>query len=95
MAGARPKGFSDWQPQGKTKGILDNVLAVIEEYRDELPLTLRQVFYRLVAQYDYDKTDLSYKRLGNLIVRARRAQIVPFGDDRTVAQPSTEGNPAT
>jgi hypothetical protein len=43
---------------------------------DYLPLTIRQIFYRLVGVHDYEKTERGYKRLCEHLNRARRARIV-------------------
>jgi len=43
-----------------------------------LPLTGRQIFYRLVGKYEYEKNERAYERLTNYLVRARRAGIIPF-----------------
>jgi hypothetical protein len=74
----RPKGYADWRPQAKTRLLLDQVQSVILEYEDYLPLTVRQIFYRLVAAHGYEKTDHAYARLGEALVRARRAQFISF-----------------
>lgn len=75
---SRPKGFVSWQPRDGTQVILDQVQQVLDRYREHWPLTLRQVFYSLVAVHGYEKTDKAYKRLGEYLVRARRAEIIPF-----------------
>jgi len=54
------------------------VAEIIDDYREHLPLTVRQIFYRLVASYGYEKDEKAYKRLGEHLVRARRAHMVPF-----------------
>lgn len=69
----RPRGYADWRPQRKTQVILDQVAAVLDEYADYLPLTVRQIFYRLVGAYGYEKTERAYARLCEYLVRARRA----------------------
>jgi hypothetical protein len=74
----RPKGYADWRPQAKTRVLLEQVTAVLIEYADYLPLTVRQVFYRLVGGHGYDKTEQAYERLCNHLVRARRAELIPF-----------------
>jgi hypothetical protein len=79
---ARVRGLADWRPQKKTAALVAAVLAVLDEYADYLPLTLRQVFYRLVAKVIIDKTELSYDRLGEMLNRARRAGVVPFASIR-------------
>jgi hypothetical protein len=74
----RPRGMAPWSPQPATMAILKMVLAVLEEYAEHLPLTVRQIFYRLVGAHGYDKTERAYNRLAEYLVRARRAGIVPF-----------------
>jgi hypothetical protein len=74
----RPRGYADWTPRAQTLELLDEVQVVIEEYEDHLPITVRQIFYRLVATIDYEKTERAYDRLREHLVRARRAQIIPF-----------------
>ena len=51
----RPRGLAPWQPRRDTVDLLGKVRAVLEEYVAHLPLTIRQVFYRLVGAYGYDK----------------------------------------
>ena len=43
----RPRGFADWNPRPDTLALVGQVQAVLDEYREHLPLTVRQVFYRL------------------------------------------------
>ena len=78
----RQRGFAPWRPQQRTRDLLDTVQAVLAEYAEQLPLTLRQIFYRLVARHGFDKTETAYERLGNVLNRARRAQIISFDDIR-------------
>lgn len=78
MATSRVRGLAPWKPTPRSQALLDRVKAVFKEYRDHLPLTLRQVFYRLVAAWSYDKTEQAYSRLGEMLNRARRAGLVPF-----------------
>jgi hypothetical protein len=88
----RPRGFAPWSPQPETLALLAKVNAVLGEYEDHLPLTLRQIFYRLVGAHGYDKTERAYERLGEHLVRARRARLVPMGairdDGGTVITPT-------
>lgn len=87
----RVRGLAPWKPQAKTRLLLDQLLAVLEEYGDYLPLTLRQVFYRLVGTIGYPKDENAYERLGEMLNRARRAGMVPFesirDDGATVVTP--------
>lgn len=78
----RPKGYAPWRPQGKTIVTIGQVRDILNEYRAELPLTARQIFYRMVAAYGYQKNERAYERLTNILVRARRARMIPFEDIR-------------
>jgi hypothetical protein len=77
-AGITFRGYRAWQPYKRNKLLLEQVEAVFEEYEDNLPLTIRQVFYRLVGAYGYDKSDTGYDRLVKMLERARRARVIPW-----------------
>jgi len=74
----RVRGFAPWRPQKKTVSLLGDIDAVLEEYATYWPLTIRQVFYRLVGTVDYEKTEKAYGRLCETINRARRAGLISF-----------------
>ncbi len=74
----RPKGYAPWRPHKKTARLMFQVKEILDEYRDHLPLTARQIFYRLVAAYGYPKTENAYGRLTEHLTRARRAKQIPF-----------------
>jgi hypothetical protein len=78
----RPKGYAAWRPHNKTVRLIRQVKEVLEEYREYLPLTARQIFYRLVGTKDYPKTEAAYKKLCEHLVRARRAKMIPFDNIR-------------
>jgi len=88
----RAKGYADWRPQDKTLVLVGAVRAILEEYQAHLPLTIRQVFYRLVGVYGYPKDENAYERLCNALNRARRSGYIRFKDLRddgiSVMQPS-------
>lgn len=75
----RPRGFIEWNPQAKTRALIEQVQTVLEEYHNHLPLTLRQVFYRLVGAYRFSKTEKDYERLCETMNKARRARLISFG----------------
>jgi hypothetical protein len=75
---ARPRGFTGWRPRRPTLAVLENVSSVLDEYRQFLPLTIRQVFYRLVGGYGFEKSERAYERLINYLNRARRARMIEF-----------------
>lgn len=78
----RPRGLARWRPQAATRVLLGQVDEVLTEYADALPLTCRQVFYRLVGAYGYAKNDNAYERLLEKLNRARRAELIPFASIR-------------
>jgi hypothetical protein len=83
----RVRGFAPWNPHGATLQLLDQVRAVLGEYENYLPLTIRQIFYRLVGAHRYEKTEQAYERLIEALNRARRARLISFDairDDTSV-----------
>ena len=93
MATGRPRGFiKDWTPSHTIRtddfgeplfthspaGIVNAVREILDDNGDILPLTLRQIFYMMVSNYGYDKTEKAYKRLCETMNKARRAQHIPM-----------------
>lgn len=74
----RPRGFAPWTPRPESVALVQDVQAVLAEYHAHLPLTCRQIFYRLVAMKGFDKTEAAYSRLTETVGRARRAGLVAF-----------------
>jgi hypothetical protein len=73
----RPRGFiENWSPRDETRALLDAVIGVLAEYAELLPLTIRQIFYRLVGRCSCAKTERAYKRLAELLNTARRARLI-------------------
>lgn len=76
MRTTRPRGFVEWSPHKSTKELLVSIDEILYQYRNVLPLTIRQIFYRLVVQHEYPKTELGYDRLCDVLNRARRARLL-------------------
>lgn len=74
----RSRGLASWDYRAKTAVLLDNVHAVLAEYRDHLPLTARQIYYRLVGTYDLAKTEKAYANVLYVLNRGRRAGLIDF-----------------
>ena len=74
----RVRGFAPWQPSEKSAKLLEQVQAVLAEYTKQLPITVRQIYYRLIGAYGYEKDANASERLGELINRARRARLIPM-----------------
>lgn len=79
---SRPKGYAGWKPRDETLQLIANIESILIEYKDNLPLTVRQIFYRLVGAYQYPKDDKAYQRLIEHLIRARRAGMIPFSSIR-------------
>jgi hypothetical protein len=77
----RVKGFAPWKPQKRTEPLLADIEQVLEEYREYLPLTVRQVFYRLVGK-GHPKTEGFYGVVQEKCNRARRSGRIPFASIR-------------
>lgn len=83
----RPKGYIEWNPTDEVLYWVIAVRQILQEYASYGPMTVRQIFYRLVAQWEYPKTERAYKRLAEYLVKARRSGHIGFGsirDDGTV-----------
>jgi hypothetical protein len=74
----RVRGLAPWHPRSATLALLDLVRGILSEYHQYLPMTLRQIFYRLVGAHDYPKDEKAYSRLGEHLNRARRDRQIPF-----------------
>ena len=84
---ARARGFKECKMRDpQVIQTLENVRAVLATYQAHLPLTIRQIYYRLVSNYDYDKTALAYNRLCEHLSKWRRGKLIPMDairDDTT------------
>lgn len=79
---ARPRGYAEWNPNADSLALVMQIRGVLDEYRAQLPMTARQIFYRLVGAHGYPKTERDYKNLCEKLVRARRAGMIDFGSIR-------------
>ncbi len=71
-------GFATWKPTGESLALYRAIEKVLDDYKDYLPLTGRQIFNRLVGAYGYDKSEAAANRVYNVLGRARRAGWIPF-----------------
>lgn len=87
----RVRGLAPWQPRAKTLAALDQITAILEEYRAQWPITNRQICYRMVGRFHHDKTEQAFERLYEYLNRGRRAGMIPFDairdDGEEVAEP--------
>jgi hypothetical protein len=61
----------------KTAPLLADIHSVLEEYQAYLPLTIRQVFYRLVGR-GYTKSEDFYNQVKEVCNRGRRSRRISF-----------------
>lgn len=67
-------GYQPYNPQKYSRDVIRAAKSILIEYKAwERPMTVRQVFYRLVAEYGFDKTENAYGSLIGYIARSRRA----------------------
>ena len=79
----RARGFLyGWEPNDRTAELIGTVNDILSDNIDILPLTLRQIFYMLVSNHGFDKTEKAYKRLCENMNKARRASLVPMSSIR-------------
>ena len=88
----RPRGFASWAPRPDTLALLGKVKSVLREYEAHLPMTCRQIFYRLVGAHGFEKSEAAYARLCETLNRARRAGLVPFDAIRDDGATSLDPN---
>ena len=61
--------------QNKTVELINQAYNILSEYN---PMTLRQVYYQLVARHVIDNKRSEYQRLSNALVRARQEDLIPW-----------------
>lgn len=74
----RVRGFARYEPRDSAMQTIIRVKAILVEYLDQLPLTPRQVFYVLVGRDLMAKDEKTYKQLGEVLIRARRDELISF-----------------
>jgi hypothetical protein len=78
----RARGFASWKPTPESLELVEQVRSVLALFRDYLPVTIRQVFYRLVSTIGFPKTEEAYDRLCETLNRARRSGRLSWDDFR-------------
>ena len=69
--------YRDIKFQNKSLELIERVNSIISEYNAQgYELTLRQVYYQLVARGFIPNNERSYKNLGNLINDGRLAGLI-------------------
>lgn len=78
----RPRGFAPWNPEPESVALVEQVRTVLATFQAHLPVTIRQVFYRLVSTVGFPKTEQAYDRLCDKVTLARRAGLLDWADFR-------------
>jgi hypothetical protein len=71
----RDRGFVEWVPKPATQVIIDQIKEVLEEYSEHLPLTARQIYYRLIDGQGHTKGKEFERQLYTILRRGRRAEV--------------------
>lgn len=86
--------FIDWAPRGEATGLVARIDEISADYWARgYRMTLRQLYYQLVARVVIPNTDRSYKRLGSIVDSARLAGMLDWDyiEDRTRNVYATDG----
>lgn len=78
--------YEDWKPSNASLVIIQQADQIATDYAAQgYNLTLRQLYYRFVAQDLIENTDRSYKRLGSIVNKGRLAGFLDWLhiEDRT------------
>ena len=76
-------GYVPYRPQDTALLLIEQIEEILREYRDHLPMTARQMYYRMVAKYNHPKTKSWYDgTLCRILNRARRGELIDFRDIR-------------
>lgn len=78
--------YEEWNPDPSSLAVVEQANTIIEDYEAQgYDLTLRQLYYQFVARDLIPNNMRSYKRLGSLLDRGRKAGLVDWSAivDRT------------
>lgn len=93
----RARGFAPWNPQTRTKVLLEEVQQQLELWDEQVPVTIRQLFYGLIGRGVIGKDESAYAKLCELLNRGRRAGMIPWtsirDDGPTLNTPSGFDSP--
>lgn len=76
------RGFIDWTPNAGTRVMVDQILSVIQSYRDQgVPApTVRDVMYELRSRFGYKKTKAFKRKVYRLLSKMRRSGMIGFDE---------------
>ncbi|MER5870523.1 hypothetical protein [Streptomyces sp. NPDC002044] len=99
MPQRRARGYQPgWTPRTSRRELLAAVQRVLDRYTEQLPLTIRQVWYLLISDGILVKEERTYKGLVDVLGMARRSGRIPWEalrDDTAInAEPDFYDGPA-
>jgi hypothetical protein len=76
------RGFIDWTPNAGTRVMVEQILSVIQSYRDQgVPApTVRDVVYELRSRFGYKKTEAFKRKVYRLLSKMRRSGMIGFDE---------------
>src|SRR5690242_17905718 len=87
------KGVRIMIPRQNTRELVDSVQSLLLQYAEYWPITIRQIFYRLVCTTGYPNTERAYRHLREKLHRVRVAGMLPHNavrdDDVAIVEPRT------
>jgi hypothetical protein len=84
MSTTRPRGFiPNYAPRPDTLALINATIGELNTYVPIYgPMTVRQIFYRLVSTVAFPKQEKDYKRLCEILQKARRGRLIGFDQIR-------------
>lgn len=71
--------YEPYKPKNETLALLRQIVDIIDDYAGQgLTLTLRQLYYQLVSKDLIKNEEKSYKRIGEIVSRARRGGMLDW-----------------
>lgn len=71
--------YREWNPNSGTQAVVTTANEILDEYTEQgYHLSLRQLYYQFVARDLLPNTEKSYKRLGDIITKARDAGMIDW-----------------
>jgi hypothetical protein len=67
-----------WRPQARTRALIADVQAILDEFRAYWPLSVRAVYYRLLGSGRYAKGPGLADSVSEHVGNARRAGVIPW-----------------
>ena len=74
----------------KTQVVVDAILVAMDDLKEYLPMTVRQVYYQLVARMVIPNKHSQYRRVSRILTEMREMGLVPWTDIEDRSRRTTE-----